>query len=240
MGGAGLVTLRGMTPPQNQLLDHLRSEWAGISRTRASRTAAALLATAHPSIMRLSPRDLGEVVTLLEPGSRLSQVERAHLAACLLVSAPEHPLVARALLQTLLPGLVGVARRLRWGAGTGDDPSTFTPFLHDCIGVAAPDLLNAARCRMRRRMEAIDDRTVVGLSRPDGSEIEPTPSFDGDPTEDLEAQIAILCEGDPIAAAGLLGRAVLGFSYKEISEITGHSPRLLAERSRVAARRISR
>ena len=252
MGGAGLVTLRGMTPPQNQQLDHLRSEWAGISRTRASRTATALLATAHPSIMRLSPRDLGEVVTLLEPGSRLSQVERAHLAACLLVSAPEHPLVARALLQTLLPGLVGVARRLRWGAGTGDDPSTF---LADLITVlyevivewggqdrpyAAPDLLNAARCRMRRRMEAIDDRTVVGLSRPDGSEIEPTPSFDGDPTEDLEAQIAILCEGDPIAAAGLLGRAVLGFSYKEISEITGHSPRLLAERSRVAARRISR
>ena len=252
MGGTGVETLRSMTPPQNQQLDHLRAEWAGISRTPASRTAAALLAASHPSVMELAPRDLGEVVTLLEPSSRLNQVDRAHLAARLLVSAPDHPLIGRALLQTLLPGLVSVARKLRWGAGTGDDPSTF---LADLITVmfelivewggqdrpyAAPDLLNAARCRMRRRMDAFDDRTLVGLDRPDGSVLEPSPTFDPDPTDDLEARIAVLCEGDPVAAAGLIGRAVLGFSYREIAEMTGHSPRLLAERSRAVARRISR
>ena len=252
MGGWGSQTLRAMTPPQNQQLDHLRSEWAIISRSRDSRTAAVLLAAAHPTVRELSPRDLGAVVELLEPGSRLTQVERAHLAAQLLVSAPQHPLIARALLQTLLPGLVGVARRLRWGAGTGDDPSTF---LADLITIlfelivewggqdrpyAAPDLLNATRCRMRRRIEGLDDRTLVGLDRPDGTTLEPSPTHDADPTDELEAQIAILCEGDPVAAAGLLGRAVLGYSYREIAEMTGHSPRLLAERSRAAARRISR
>ena len=202
--------------------------------------------------MDLAPRDLGEVVGLLEPTSRLGQTDRARLAARLLTSAPEHPLIARALLQTLLPGIVSVARRLRWGAGSGDDPSTF---LADLITVmfelivewggqdrpyAAPDLLNAARCRMRRRMDALDDRTLVGLERPDGSMLEPIPFVDQDPSDDLEAQIAVLCEGDPIAAAGLVGRAVLGFTYREIAEMTGHSPRLLAERSRAAARRISR
>ena len=252
MGGGGLTTLRAMTPPQNQQLDHLRAEWAGISRSRDSRMAAALLAAAHPTIMELGPRDLAEVVVLLEPSSRLNQVERAHLASRLLVSAPDHPLVARALLQTLLPGLVGVARRLRWGAGTGDDPSTFladlVTLLFELIvewggqdrPYAAPDLLNAVRCRMRRRMDALDDRTTIGLDRADGSMIEPAPTHDVDPSDELEAQIAVLCEGDPIAAAGLLGRAVLGLSYREISRMTGHSPRLLAERSRAAARRISR
>ena len=252
MGGAGFETLRAMTPPQNQPLDHLRAEWAGIAHTRESRMAAALLAADHPDILVLAPRDLGEVVSLLEPTSRLSQIERAHLAAHLLASAPDHPLIARALLQTLLPGIVGVARRLRWGAGTGEEPSTF---LADLITVmfelivewggqdrpyAAPDLLNAARCRMRRRMDALDDRTLVGLARPDGSILEPSPCVDDDPSEGLEAQIAVLCEGDPIAAAGLLGRAVLGYTYREIAAMTGHSPRLLAERSRAAARRIER
>ena len=250
--GTAVETLWAMTPPQNQQLDHLRSEWAGISRTRQSREAVAVLAASHESVDRLDTRDLGEIVGLLEPRSRLTQVERAHLVATLLASSPDHPLIARALLQTLLPGIVAVARRLQWGAGTGDDPSTF---LADLITVlyeliiewggqtrpyAAPDLLNAARCRMRRRIEAVDHRSLVGLERADGSELEPSPTFDPDPHDDLEAQIAILCEGDPIAAAGLLGRAVLGYTYREIAEMTGHSPRLLAERSRAVARRILR
>jgi len=252
MGGAGGLTLWAMTPPQNQQLDHLRAEWAGISRSRQSREAAAVLVATHPDVAILEPRDLGAIVTLLEPSSRLNQVERAHLAARLLSSAPDHPLIARALLQTMLPGIVSIARRLRWGAGTGDDPSTF---LADLITVmfelivewggqqrpyAAPDLLNAARCRMRRRIEALDDHSVIGLERSDGSLLEPTPTIDLDPADDLEAQIAILCEGDPIAAAGLLGRVVLGYTYREIGEMTGHSPRLLAERSRAVARRIQR
>jgi hypothetical protein len=43
---------------------------------------------------------------------------------------------------------------------------------------------------------------------------------------------------DPIGAAGLYGREVLGFTYREIAAMIGVSPRTLAEASRRVAMRI--
>ena len=43
---------------------------------------------------------------------------------------------------------------------------------------------------------------------------------------------------DPIGAAALYGREVLGLSYRELAGMTGCTPRRLAEASRAVARRI--
>jgi hypothetical protein len=212
--------------------------------------AATILSEAHPDVATHRPPDLGRVVELLEPSGGLNQLERARLASQLLTSAPDHPLIARALLQTMLPGLVSVARKLRWGDGSGDDASTF---LSDLVTMtfelivewggavrpyAAPDILNAVRCRMRRRLEGDRRAPTPSLERADGSTIEVGFREDDDPTESLESKIAAIQASDPVGAAGLLGRAVLGLSYREIAAQTGHSPRALADASRTAARRI--
>ena len=102
---------------------------------------------------------------------------------------------------------------------------------------AAPDLLNAVRCRMRRRLEGEAAPRTVALEEI-GPEGQPS-VLDEDPTESicglLRSQRAEL---DPIGAAALFGREVLGLSYREMSEMTGVSPRRLADAGRAVARRI--
>lgn len=231
-------------------LDLLRREWAAIARSASSREAARHLRAAHPEVERLRPVDLGEVLALLEPSGGLTQVGRAELAACLLASAPDHPMIARALLQTLVPGIVSVARRLRWGEPSGDDPASF---LADLITAAyelivewggqrrpyaAPDLLNALRCRMRRRIGTQRRIPTDPLERADGTTVEIPISSDPSAIDQLEAEIAARAVDDPVGAAGLLGRAVLGLSYREISVQTGLPARQIATASRDMARRI--
>ena len=189
------------------------------------------------------------MVELLEPQSGLSQLERAQLAASLLSCADKDPLLARALLQTLLPGLVAVARRLDWGRGRAEDPATF---LADLITAAyevitewggqsrpyaAPDLLNAVRCRMRRRLVAERSPQLVSLEVLGDAEPAGTPM---EPTEGIEALVALLADGDQrLGIIALYGREVLGFTYKELAERTGYSARLLSAAGREVARRNS-
>ena len=241
-----------MTTPQNRQLDHLRLEWRSLARSPSSREAATILVSLQPRLGLLSITDLGDVVRLLEPGGGLDQIERARLVGDLLAAIPSHPLIQRALLQTLLPGVVSVARRLQWGRGTGDDPSSFLAdlitttyeILHEWGGearpYAAPDLLNALRCRMRRRIDmTTDGARLVSMERVDGTQIEPPPTLDDDPFDSVVMQ---LVEGssdeDRIGAAALYGREVLGYSYRELAVMTGISPRRLAAAGREVARRI--
>jgi hypothetical protein len=230
-------------------LDDLRLEWRSIGRSPASRRAAKQLYGHHPPLQGRGVRDLADVVLLLEPKGGLSQLERAELVTALLELAPEDPIIVRALLQTLLPGLVSVARRLDWGRGRSDDPACFladlVTSLFELIAewggqhrrFAAPDLLNAVRCRMRRRLDAEGASRVLALEElgPEG-----LPAvIDVDPTESLEALLlAGREELDPIGAAALYGREVLGLSYREMSAMTGVTPRRLADAGRAVARRI--
>ena len=234
-------------------LDDLRREWSAIRRSSASRHATLDVVAHHEgrSLLELGVVDLGDIVTLLEPEGPLSQLERAELAATLLERSPSDPLIARALLQTILPGIVSVARRLRWGQSVGEEPAVF---LADLITsafelivewggqrrpYAVPDLLNALRCRMRRRMEAEVNHAGLPLDRPDGTAFEPRPCVDEDPMASLEAMIAELGEEcDRVGAAALIGREVLGLTYRELAEMTGYSPRRLSQAGREVARRI--
>lgn len=121
---------------------------------------------AHPQVVPDDVVDLHDLVLALEPRGGLTPEERARVVTALLDAAREDPLMRRCLLQTLLPGIVAVARRLQFGAGIADDPRTFlsdalteavellTAWSGEHRRYAAPDLLNALRCRLRRRMLA--------------------------------------------------------------------------------------
>jgi hypothetical protein len=145
------------------LLDNLRHEWQWIGRRPSARDAARRLDERHPQLRLRDQRDLFDVVDLCESRSGRTVVERAHIVRALLEEASD-PDIHRALLQTLLPGVVSVCRQLRFAEGIVEEPSEalamavslLSELLVDWAGqsraYAAPDLLSALRGRVRRWM----------------------------------------------------------------------------------------
>jgi len=151
----------------------------------------------------------------------------------------------------MLPGLIAVARRLDWGRGRAEDPSSFLADLitaaYEVIAewggqerpYAAPDLLNAVRCRMRRRLIKSQPHREVSLELLEEQGALPPSATT---TSSFDEFTALLRhengELDPIGAATLYGREVLGLTYKELAEMTGISTRRLAAAEKAVARRI--
>lgn len=145
----------------NDLLGDLRIEWRRTGRTPSAQRACTRLASRHHELHLEGATDTYDIVALLERGSGRDVVERARLVTMLLEEASD-PDVHRALLQTLLPGVVSVCRQLRFGDGIIDEPSEtlavaiglLSELLVDWAGqsrqYAAPDLLSALRGRLRR------------------------------------------------------------------------------------------
>lgn len=145
----------------HDLLGQLRREWQHLGHSPASRRSLARLREHHPGAGLDHLTDLGDVVDALEARGHRTVLERAELVRVLLVDADD-PLVHRALLQTLLPGIVSVCRQLRFGEGVIADPSETlsaavalaSELLSDWAGQSrqycAPDLLSALRGRLRR------------------------------------------------------------------------------------------
>jgi hypothetical protein len=105
--------------------------------------------------------DLCDVVDALELRGGRNALERAEIVRALLEEAGD-PMIHRALLQTLIPGIVSVCRQLRFGDGIIRDPSETlgtamalaSELLTDWAGQSrqycAPDILSALRGRLRR------------------------------------------------------------------------------------------
>jgi hypothetical protein len=142
-------------------LAQLRSDWLCRGRSRPSREAFRVFRDAHPELALHGLVDLYDVVLALETRGGRSVVERAHIVTALLQESSEE-IIRRALLQTLLPGVVSVCRQLRFGRGIISEPhetlataiSLLAELLVDWAGqsrtYAAPDLISALRCRLRR------------------------------------------------------------------------------------------
>lgn len=142
-------------------LTQLRRDWQARCHDGASRAAFARLRDRHPELNLDRYEDLSDVLGLLESRGGRCVLDRAHLVQVLLEEAGDATL-RRALLQTLLPGIVSVCRQLRFGEGIIDDPSETlgvaialcAELLVDWAGqsrqYAAPDLLSALRGRLRR------------------------------------------------------------------------------------------
>ena len=155
VAGLGAMTL------SHDYLGQLRDDWRWFARTPDSRSAMTALRERHPDLGLDGTADLGELVRSLDRGGGRSVIERARVVEVLLVEAGD-PAIRRALLQTLLPGVVSVCRQLRFGQGIIDEPhetvgmavALLDELLVDWAGqsrsYAAPDLLSALRGRLRR------------------------------------------------------------------------------------------
>lgn len=230
-------------------IEQLQADWDACGRTPASATAMARLAAREPLVAELGLRDLGELVAWLR-AARFAQAgspspTAAAVVRCMLRGAEADPMVPRAIVQALLPGLVGVARRLSWGrGGDWDGPPAFLfdllattwELVRDWAGDDRPyavvDLLSAARCRMRREVErrrVAARRHVVGLDA-DAFGSEPWRRGPTDLDELASALVDLAqLDGHRRDAAVLYAHRVLGYSLTELARRTGRSRRRMVE-----------
>jgi len=143
------------------ILQQLRRDWDRERTSLASRQARDRLHERHPHLDLEFQCDMGDVLTLLETRGGRCVLDKARLLEAMLEEA-ELPFLRRALLQTLLPGIVSTCRQLRFGDGIIDDPSEVlamaislcAELIVDWAGqrrpFAGPDLLSALRGRLRR------------------------------------------------------------------------------------------
>jgi hypothetical protein len=242
-----------MTTDAHSPLDRLAEDWESLRRSPASRDAWSALSRVEPDMADVCARDLGDLVdTLIDRapdawGSARGPDERARAAAlfrAMLRSARVHPLVSRALVQALTPGIVGIGRRLAWGqGGEWDSPRAFTldaiatawEVVDDWSGqdraYAVLDVLSAVRCRLRRRIArhralhrterlASFDEHLCEHAADSGSDVEEL-------ARAIERERPQLDDSDAMV---LYAHRVLGYSISELAAASGHSRRLLAAR----------
>jgi hypothetical protein len=145
------------------VLTALRNEWARIGHTASSAAACQKIIAGHPGLALDGVQHLADLVRVLEPRGGRTIEQRADIVRAMLIEARDVD-IRRALLQTLLPGIVSTCRQLRWGNGIFADPSEvmgegvsmanelLTQWAGQARQYAAPDLLSALRGRLRRWM----------------------------------------------------------------------------------------
>jgi hypothetical protein len=222
----------------------LRNEWRALGSGGAARTACTRLAGYEPVIADLDVNDLAELVSALSPSSGgLSRNEAAAVLAAMLHSATVDPLIPRAIIQALIPGILGLARRVDGTAGPWHDLDAFYGDAVSCLfeqittwaGTLRPyapgDLLSGVRVKLwtlhvselRHRSRRLDSSacldTLAGSIGPCG--------------EELLAEAICEATGDGLAAsdgAVLYATRVLGLRLSEVAELTGISRRRLGRR----------
>lgn len=235
-------------------IDQLTAEWSAISRGKQSKSALDRLLEKEPIVASTGATDLGQLVSLLrEAIGRPDQIWAPRVVQAMVRSQNVDPLVSRAILQALLPGLVTVARRLSWGSGGdwvdgrgffSDLLTTTWEVITDWSGQDRPyallDILSAARCRMRRQI--LSRRSVREVAA--GADLEhhfgtkSAPEMSG---LELLARTLEDLSGNEIESTGaaiLYGNRVLGLSMTELAKITGRSRRYLADQRRRAEQQI--
>lgn len=233
-------------------IDRLVADWEARARSPEAVVALRRLAQAEPALDRSDWRDLEDLLCWLR-GARScgEREEAAAVVRAMLRAADVHPLVPRAVLQAVVPGLVSVARRLSWGAG-GDweDPAAF---FTDCVCTAwevivewsgddraypVLDVLSAVRCRLRRqlvRQRRARQQLVLGF---EVASLPTVPWQRGQSDlDELARAIGDLEDAgaDPGDTAVLYAHRVLGYSISELSRRTGRSRRHLGQRRDRAA-----
>jgi DNA-directed RNA polymerase specialized sigma24 family protein len=249
------------------VIDQMDVEWRSIGRTRYAVRALHEVARRDPGLGRLvfgdgdveaegrparcpTPCDL--VTYMRRASGREQREEAAGLVRVLLREAGTDPFIPRLLVQALLPGLITVAGKLRWGRGGDwqDGEEFFCELLTTtwCVieewagqdrPYAVRDLLSAIRCRVRRqlfRAKEMASRTVVI-----GAEdvIDRGTTAESLLDELARAVIDERGQGMPLDEAQVLyGHNVLGYSIAELAALTGRDRRGLYTRRASARRRL--
>jgi len=233
-----------MTDTDLKPIDRLGADWAAVCRSAESGHALALLAAREEAVAALGVSDLGGLVDgLRRPEGATQRDDAGRVVQAMIRSQAAHPLMPRAILQAVLPGLVAVARRLSWGSGGDwtsggaffvDVVTTAWEVIVDWAGDDRPyavlDLLSAVRCRLRRQLlsqRAGRDRVVLGM---DLESLVASPWRNGSTDLDELARTIDAMAGnelDRVDAAVLYGNGVLGMTITELSDLSGVSRRHL-------------
>ena len=234
--GFDIRPLHSGAMPRALICKQLHAEWQTIGRSAESRRALEMLTAREAVVADLGCTDLGELVARLQHGrpDSLSADEGAPVVAAMLHSSPANPLIGRALVQALYPGLTRVVRTLGGLQTHWDDlDSCFAEavvllwtVLDSWAGsarlYAGPDALSAVRCRMRRQALSGEDdrRRLTGL----GEVEDRVPA--GPERSDLEDLAVAL--GDPgrlglnrAEAATICLTRVYGYTLKEVAVMAG-------------------
>jgi hypothetical protein len=237
------------------LIDQMAAEWQSIGRTPTAVRSLREVAGRDPDLARLvvgtgtgpapcpTPYDLVE--HMRRAAGRAQREEAARLVRVLLREAGADPFICRMLVQALVPGLVNVAGKLRWGRGGewqdgeeffGELLSTTWLVLEEWSGQDRPyavlDLLSAIRCRLRRQLFRSKDLGWRSIPLDDAVDRSLRPETD---LEEL-ARILIDLHHEgmrPDEVQVLYAQHVLGYSMAELAALTGRDRRgLYARRDR--------
>jgi hypothetical protein len=252
-------------------IEQLNSEWRTLGRSEDAVRALHHLAERDPQMARLvvgsegtggdgpdaalpppCPTPAALIDHMRRAAGGRGREDAAALIRIMLREAPGDALIARFLIQALLPGLLAVAKRLRWGNGAEwDDGSEFfsemlsTAWLvvFEWSGQDRPyavlDLLSAVRCRMRRQLFRAKDLQQQQVPMMQGR---PEPRATNCET-DLEvlARRLIDLRREGMAAEDvevLYAHHVLGYSIAELAVVTGRDRRSLYIRRDRGRRRL--
>jgi DNA-directed RNA polymerase specialized sigma24 family protein len=242
------------------LIDQMAAEWQSIGRTPTAVRSLREVAGRDPDLARLvvgtgtgpapcpTPYDLVE--HMRRAAGRAQREEAARLVRVLLREAGADPFICRMLVQALVPGLVNVAGKLRWGRGGewqdgeeffGELLSTTWLVLEEWSGQDRPyavlDLLSAIRCRLRRQLFRSKDLGWRSVPLDDAVDRSLRPETD---LEEL-ARILIDLHHDgmrPDEVQVLYAQHVLGYSMAELAALTGRDRRALYARRDRGQRRL--
>jgi DNA-directed RNA polymerase specialized sigma24 family protein len=248
-------------------IEQLNSEWRTLGRSEGARRALHLLAERDPDVSRVvhgedpddptpGPPACLDLFDLVEhmrqaTGGR-GREEAAGLVRTMLREAPLDPLLVRCLIQALLPGLLTVAKRLRWGqGGEWEDGSEFFSetlsttwmVLYEWSGQDRPyavlDLLSAIRCRMRRQLFRARDLQQLQVQMTPGR-TEPRAVHSETDLEVLTRTLIDLRQQGmrPEDVEVIYAHHVLGFSIAELATVTGRDRRSLYARRDRGRRRV--
>jgi hypothetical protein len=246
--------------PRAAVIDQMAIEWRSIGRTADAVRALHEVARRDPGLALLvfgddqvgpprCPTPCELVAHMRRASGHAQRDEAARLVRVLLREAGADPFILRLLVQVLVPGLVSVAGKLRWGQGGdwqdgeeffGELLSTTWCVLAEWAGqdrrYAVLDLLSAIRCRVRRQLFRAKDlaERAAPTETPERSA----------PTETLLDELARTLidqhrDGMPADELQVLyGQSVLGYSLAELAVLTGRDRRGLYTRRDRARRRL--
>jgi len=230
----------------------LRIEWLSLGTTPASRLACGRLAACEPVVADLGVENLAALVRALSPSSlRLTRNDAAGVIAAMVRGAQVDPLIPRAVVQALIPGVLTLSRRIDTANGPWSDLDSFYA---DAVSVlweltsrwagsdrpyAAGDLLAGVRTRLRTLQQS--ECRHGSRRNGDPAALDHLAASVGPSGEELLANVL----GDAIGygvkiadAAVIYATRVLGLSVAEVADLAGLPAGHVRRRRRYAIDRL--
>jgi hypothetical protein len=230
----------------------LRIEWLALGTTPASRLACGRLGACESVVADLGVENLAELVSALSPSSlRLTRNEAAGVIAAMVKGAQVDPLIVRAVVQALIPGVLALSRRINTANGPWSD---LDAFYADSISVlweltsrwagterpyAAGDLLAGVRTRLRSLQKSEGRHRSRRSADPEA--LDQLVASVGPSGEELLADVLDDATGHGLKvadAAVVYATRVLGLSIGEVADLAGVPAGHLRRRRRYVVERL--